>query len=478
MAKNRQLLVPKQRNRLVDIPSFEGGVDRRSDPSILPQHIAQNVYNFEFVSGALKAGCGIEKIDGLDFPPNVTAVWVFVKGCEPDTDIKRFYMCADKVGDIWYNESRKNGGTFNRLEGVKVTSPPMAVNYRLYGDDVIIICSPSDDMIVWDGVNAPYFVPDSPRVTSMVIHYERMFVTSADRSESVRFSQDLDPTNWNESLTTGGFIEMLDERGRLLRVLSYLNYVYIFREYGISRLTAFADQQDFSVTNLFVSGGRICPGSIALCGDRVVFLASDGLYMFNGLSTQKILSGVFVTGVVDNSVACFHNGKYYFATNLDFGDGVRVGVENGEYLNNALVVIDMSDGRYGVTRGVDIRQLVSAGSSEDNIFVVLADGKVGNVTSQSGKCFGEILPKRWETGHSDFGRADRDKLLREININTRYDITVTVISDREEKNFFVRGKAGVTRLRINMIGRLMTVRYESSAEEAYISRPSMVVRYM
>jgi len=112
------------------------------------------------------------------------------------------------------------------------------------------------------------------------------------------------------------------------------------------------------------------------------------------------------------------------------------------------------------------------------VFAVMADGRVGSVRAGSGKVFGEILPKRWETGHSDFGRADRDKLLREININTRYDITVTVISDREERSFFVRGKVGVTRLRVNMIGRLMTVRYESVAGDVYVSRPGMVVRYM
>ena len=108
-------------------------------------------------------------------------------------------------------------------------------------------------MVVWDGVSDPYEVLDAPKISSMALHYERLFATVDGEKNSVWFSDDLDPTNWSMSLDEAGFIELIDERGALLKVVSFLDYIYIFREYGISRLTAYGDQTSFSVSNLFVS---------------------------------------------------------------------------------------------------------------------------------------------------------------------------------------------------------------------------------
>lgn len=82
---------------------------------------------------------------------------------------------------------------------------------------------------------------------------------------------------------------MIDERGALNRVISYLNYVYVFRDYGISRITAFGAQTDFSVSNLFVSSGKIYPRSVALCGDSVIFLRRTGFICLTEFPPKKYL---------------------------------------------------------------------------------------------------------------------------------------------------------------------------------------------
>lgn len=107
------------------------------------------------------------------------------------------------------------------MQGITLTSPPQAVNYTLYGKDVVLICSPTDNMVVWDGENDAYFVENSPKITSMTMHYERLFATTSTDKYTLYFSDDLDPTNWNENITEGGFIQMLDERGELLKVISF-----------------------------------------------------------------------------------------------------------------------------------------------------------------------------------------------------------------------------------------------------------------
>ena len=71
--------------------------------------------------------------------------------------------------------------------------------------------------------------------TSMDIHYERLFVTTTNEKSKVLFSDDLDPTLWSIDLSEAGFIEMVDERGALNRVISFNDYLYIFRDYLAAR---------------------------------------------------------------------------------------------------------------------------------------------------------------------------------------------------------------------------------------------------
>lgn len=216
-------------------------------------------------------------------------------------------------------------------------------------------------MYVWDGVNAPYRVENAPDITSMALHYERLFVTVDGEKNAVWFSDDLDPTNWDASLAGGGFIQLIDERGSLNRVISYGGYVYVFRDYGISRITAFGAQTEFSVSNLFVSSGRIYPGSVALCGDTVLFLAEDGLYAFDGVSTVKMLKnldGLFKNG--ERSCSYYADGKYYLAFAREETDG-KIGCETGAYVNNALLVLDLSSGGYSLSPRAGHMQFLPSG---------------------------------------------------------------------------------------------------------------------
>ena len=224
-------------------------------------------------------------------------------------------MYCDRSGAVFYR--RDGDAAFAQLSGVRFTATPFAVNYRLYGEDVVILCSPRDGMAVWNGKEDAVIVGESPLITSLTLHYERMFVTIAGQKNAVWFSDDLDPTNWNPSLDEGGFIELTDERGRSNRVLSFLNYVYVLRDYGITRLTAQGKQTDFAAANLFVSGGRIYPETAAVCGDAVLFLCSDGFYSFDGVSTRRILK--HLDGVLTakgSPSAAYVGGKYFVSLRL------------------------------------------------------------------------------------------------------------------------------------------------------------------
>lgn len=224
---------------------------------------------------------------------------------------------------------------------------PEALNYRLNGEDVMIFCSGKDKMRVYNGVDTPTVIDDAPALSSICVHGERLFATSPDTLNTLWFSDDLDPTNWNISLDEAGFVEMADENGALLKVLSFFNYVYVFRSYGITRFYATGEQSRFSLMHLFVSSDRIIGDTVCVCGDRILFLTQRGLFDFDGSGTVKILdrlSGLFEGEDNSQARAAYFGGKYFLACRLNFNDGRRVMCEKGDYVNNALVEVDLASG--------------------------------------------------------------------------------------------------------------------------------------
>lgn len=441
------------------VGSFAGGADMRFDEGVIGEGYGVRCENFKFDSGALVDGCGIDSAplyDGF----GVWSVWDFTRY---DFDARQYVtvkMMCDRLGRVW----RYDGGAWVRLTGVLFTSPPDALVYRLYGEDTVIMTSDTDGMVIWNGTGEPVAAADSPRITSFTMHYERMFATTAGEQNAVYFSDDLDPTNWNETLTEGGFIQLLDERGKLLKVVDFLNYVYIFREYGISRLSAYGDQQDFYVANLYVSGGKLYGGSVAQCGGVVMLLGSDGLYSFDGYDmTRRLKSVCFEQS--PGACAAYHNGKYYLAARVrDFG--------GSEGANNALVIYDITGGGYSVAK-MPVTRLMT---TEDGIFALTASGQLGQITD-SGMIFGQMLEKVWESGYHDFGTPDK-KTLKEISVVSEKMVILAIIADGKTRSYFMvpDGSGKPIRLKANIAGHRFKFRLTSHLKGANIKRLSYVLR--
>jgi len=448
--------------RRVKIPSFGAGMNPFSDKSILSAVVAKACYNFEFSTGALREGYGLEEC--LEIPRKVTNIWNFKRHDFDSASDEEILMYSGTDGKVYYQRN----GVENYLAGIEFSSPPMAVNYRLYGDDVILICSKTDGMVVWDGSHDAYLVPNAPLITSMVIHYERMFCTVAGERNAVWFSSDLDPTNWDIELDRGGFIQVLDERGKLNRVISYLNHIYIFRDFGISRLTAFADQTDFAIGNLFVSSGKIYADTAVLCGDMVMFLASDGLYRFDGLSTHRVLPAISsMIQSSENATAVFHEGKYFVALKLD--TDLESSDENSDK-NNAVLAIDFKTGTYTILAGVSVK----AFSSVKETLYALTEVGIAALMTRCGTLFGEPTEKSWASGLLDF-ESERTKTVREFFVETDEKFELTVYSERAKKQFTVTPVNGLAQVRVNVSGRKIGFIMKAKTAEARIVRPTLIL---
>lgn len=462
--RNKNLAAVNRRNYKISIPTFSGGIDTTTDERILPLNKAEVSYNFCCDTGALTEGWGFEIFTKI---LNGRSVWLYTRKDKFSSNIENILMYCSSVGEIFYR--RTPTAAFQKLEGLRFSGLPYTVNYRLYGEDVIIICSAKDKMAVWNGIDSAYIITDSPLITSLTLHYERMFVTTANEPNSVWFSDDLDPTNWNPELDEGGFIELLDERGKLNKVISFNNYIYVFRDYGISRLTAFASQGDFNAVNLFTSSGRIYADSVAMCGDVILFLAADGLYSFDGVSTRRILKnldGLLCSG--GRPYACYHEGKYVVTFCADIGE------EKDKECNNCVMVYNRHSGACDLMWGMDIHTLcpVSDGVGE-TMYMITYSGLVG-MLAKNGTHFPGISSKVWQSGNIDFGSADKKKHIREFYIDTLYDITVTFNADGTEHSFFVRGSEKISRVRLNVSGYKIGLKISAQTAKASIARPQIV----
>lgn len=437
------------------IGRFEGP-EMRVWEGALPEGGAARVLGFDTSDGALTDGYGLE--EGLFAGRDVWSAWRFVRYDYDEEKYVDIVMYCGADGKVRYSEA---GGAFTELAGATFTSPPSAVVYRLYGDDSVLMFSATDRMAVWNGVDEVRRVDDSPLMTSVALHYERMFATAAGEANAVYFSDDLDPTNWDASdLEAGGFIQLLDERGRLLKVVDFLNYVYVFREHGISRVTAYASQEDFSVANLYIAGGRIYEGSVCACGDVVMMLASDGLWSFDGYSASARLSSVRFRPSPSAS-ALFSNGKYYLAACTESEDGS----------NDTLVVYDVRSGDYTLSR-VALDRLCAVG---DDVYGVTPEGRAGKVTA-CGALFGTPMDKLWESGTTDMDMPGRRKTVSSIALRTAGDVTLTVETEEGERSWNIRGGDAPVRVRTCVAGEVFRFRIRSSSPGARVGRLSYTVR--
>ena len=416
----------------VKVNNFSKGLNLSKSEQLMGFDVAQKMENFDPSSGALKLVQGIsvyekgELLRGLDLSGG--KIFYYHKYNE-ETSLKEHYLVViDSSLTAYYARLDEKNDELKPL-GCKFTSIPNAINYRLNGEDVLIFSSTTDNMVVWNGKSSPEIILDAPKIKNMDLHYERLFaVTAGGDNTELKFSDDLDPTNWSESLADAGFISMVDERGGLLKVLSFNDYLYVFRENGISRVYANTGlSSSFYVNHLFTSGGEIKGDTVAVCGGVVMFLASDGFYLFDGSDTRKCLEHIFpMIEFNGKECATYFNGCYYLAckTPSMFGDQTK---------NNTIIKVEMSSMAVTVLNIGIIEGFAVVNDGEDFSLIVLSSGVHKLIKMGSGGVSDLPLSATWETNLSDFGDHKKRKTIRKLSIkllNPNNDhVIVTVFND-------------------------------------------------
>lgn len=483
-------------NAKVSFTNFENTMDTETDEALLPYKSAKLSYNFNVKKGSLKNGYGFRELslpkrDGVSereiIPPisPVKKLWHYKYfDHEQNRSFDELVMYSEN-GEINSCLLKSDSPFVSRiLEPVLSSAVPNAINYRLNSEDSLIFSSASDGMWKYTQNKAVEKIEDSPHIISMCMHYERLFAVVGGERNRLAFSANLDLTNWTADLSSGGFIDMQDERGGLSKVLSFNDYIYVFRDFGVAKISAYGSQLNFSVSQLFTSSVKLYGNSVTLCGDKMLLLARNGLHVFDGYSTKKLNLGIdSLFNGVENENACgvYYHNKFLLACRLNFNDGDSVGCEafEGGYINNAIIELDLSTNEISITRGVDISSFLAL---DDGSFCkVVASfngehaGKLGELTTD-GKVFGKVLPKKWVSPKSNMGEPTKIKHIKECLIKTKCNCKVYVATEKEKKEYQILGAEKSQRVKLNIHGEQIEVGFETTSDgDTEISCPIITV---
>jgi len=424
-----------ERKRLI-LSNFKGYDENKLSRS-LPCDYVDNVYNFGFKNNSLVNLYGISslRLDGNRLP------------ALPPTDGYRKMFVAKRKSPSGASEATVVVAHSRGIEYISTSDEgwqhidcddtfTAAVNYIYEDEDLLLLSGNKGIKAFCNGELKD--VPLKMRIKDMCVHSERIYAVSEDERNKLWFSDDFNPFNWNVSLQEGGYIEFDGSLGSVSAVRSFDNYLYVFCDYGIYRLSAYVDQSQFSLKKIYSSSGRIYSPSVTECGEYIAFAGEDGVYLFDGydvgrfsVKTNELLSRGF-----EDVSACYAHHRYILSfTN---GDGGDYGAISRRRNNNMILIFDLADRSVNVMRGVSFFNLTNLntrdygkviGLSEDCDFLAELD--------KGGLYFDAPFLKYWESGEIDFDRPSEQKVLRAIEYNTEYQYILGVMAGEERYEFLL-----------------------------------------
>lgn len=475
----------------VKLSDFSKGINTRVSENILPLNYAVNTFNYSYSSGALKEGLGLKVLEMPDLlgesrqisaPTGVTKIinaWPFKRYDNAGQRFSPYLMiyCDDKKLYYW------RVATFEDLyqdTGLTFDTEPAGVNYRLNGTDSFLCCAPNV-IGVYSTATCKLYSENVPSITSVALHAGRLFATTGGDQSQLWFSDDLNPTSWNVSAFDGGYIELTDERGALKKVVESNNYLYIIREFGITRVSGWGLQSDFNVKNMYLSTGKIYHNTAVLCGKIIVMMCRDGLYYFDGNDMTKLQLGLdkyFENVDNSNAVGAFLNGKYYVACKFNYNDNRTIGCEKTNFINNTLLEFDINTGELNILRGVDISRLTAFQVGDYSKLIVCSNGEKSNILSEithDGKVYGVATQKIWDSPYTDMGYPTYKKVLKTMYIDTKNDIILEINANGKIHTFIGKGSDSTIRIPINIITNKFSITIKATTEACEISNPVLEV---
>ncbi len=464
-------LYPHTRTRFVQF-GFKGIGPNTSAENIDPAY-GTYAQNFVFENGCLTGNIGIDEARDLandalipDAPLPVDGLYYYKFSTKEGERDDRLIMKAIN-GEVYSLSLFAEGSEWKKVPNLKLLGKNVqAVNYNFDGRDLLMLCSEDDPLFMIDDMT-PLYSSSAPRFACFETHSERLFGGVNGARPKLWFSDDYDPFNWKVSAEEAGYITFDDNFGDILKVMSFLGYLYIFREYGIFRLTAYGKQSEFTLKRVFVDTDRIYKNSIAFSGGKIIFMAGGKLYDFDGYTVRRIAKELPQINNSEDMSAAYLEGLYMLTFHM--GDSRRP---------MRVLRYEPSTDLFSYVTGAEASYLlaVKAGGKE-RMYLGFRDEsnacRIG-MFSTSGKILGTPTSKTYQYDESTLGTF-RQKTVERVSVASEEPMTLTVVVDTKEYSFDVRASVFVQRFNVGAKGRKIGLILRSDKAVAYVAPITMEI---
>ncbi len=200
------------------------------------------------------------------------------------------------------------------------------------------------------------------------------------------------PWDFTSSYDEGGYVELPLNKGEIVGLVEFGEYVYVFLERAIMRLKPDGLARNFQIEEMVYSGGCIYENSMCVCGNAIFFLSENGVCRFDGKKVEYVARHLRVRPRKRFPMCqCATVGEYYLAQYYE-----------EETFRRPTVAV-RADGQDGFFTTSFI-----ALSECNRVPVCLANGDVSLVTFGGDLWHGE--ERIFESEHVDFGIKKRKTL--------------------------------------------------------------------
>ena len=481
----------KAKTSSFDFDYFLNAINSQTDESIQSISNAKFFKNFAIKSGVLSAGLGTSKLKFYaDVYGEETEYKKTYEGealklyCFPyyDTFTQQKRDCIviySSDNYLYYMRYFSNFRNFLKYDDIAFTSRPDYAYYILPNEEEAMILSSSNEPLTLISFYSDMIqVENAPKIKSLCVHYDRIFGVANNGRSKVWFSDELDPTNWNVSSSEGGYISMNDSLGNCEKVLSFKNYVFVFREYGITRITAYASQDSFSMQNAYESSNYIYSNTACVCGDVIYFLATDGLYGFDGVNVNRINVGFekLINGISQHSAkGVYFQNSYYLMLNTSLSQ-----ISDIKEANNTIIRFDCLNGIYDILTDIQILDIEKMNTSGIEKLVAI---EVEHTTSDTdfttrlsqidyyGAIYDEPTMKEWNSPSVDLGVPNYSKNIYAIALQTEEDCYVELKTEKMSQILEFRGSPISQKKSVFISGVMLEIKIYTNSQAPRISHP-------
>lgn len=474
-----------------DFDYFLNAINSQMDETIQAISNAKYFKNFAIKDGVLSAGLGTNTLkfyaDALGEETSYNKTYegeALALYCFPYYDTvsqghKDCLVIYSSDNSIYYMRYYSNFRNFFKYEDVSFSTKPDYLYYIMPDESEAMIFSSANEPLTLITFYSDFkLIENAPKIKNLCVHFDRLFGVTVDGRSKVWFSDELDPTNWNVSSTEGGHISMNDMLGHCEKVISFKNYVFVFREYGITRITAYASQESFSMQNVYISSNYIYSNTACVCGDLIYFLATDGLYSFDGVNVSKVNVGFekIINGVShEKAKGVYFKNSYYLMLNTSLSP-----ISEIPNALNSIIRFDCLDGMYDILTDIQVLDIEKMNSSGIEKLVAIELDQVNSSTEFTtklsqidyyGALYDEPTFKEWLSPKVDLGVPNYSKNIYAVALQTEEDCYIELITEKMSQTVHFKGSPISQKKSVFVSGVMLEIKIYTNSPNPKISHP-------